>query len=85
MKDGTYNGWTNRATWNAYLWLWNNEFEYSTYSILISRAERQRSSAVELAKQIQDYCEQVWPNGLTPDGDLLAQVNWLEIAQSELE
>ena len=35
----TYNGWTNYATWNAALWIGNDEFLYNTAKACVEFAE----------------------------------------------
>lgn len=78
-----YNDWSNRATWNVSLWLNNDE---GTYRSLHNRFQRSREQTVSAYKAIiQGYCNEIWPDGKTPDGCLLSEVNWLEIAKSERE
>lgn len=74
-----YNGWSNRATWNVSLWLNNDE---GTYRELV-RMRRRADDQEELAENIKSFCEEIWPEGKTPDGDLLRDADWEEIAAAE--
>lgn len=83
-NDTTYNGWSNRATWNVSLWLNNDE---GTYHDLF-RMQQRADDKDELAEKIEAYCYEIWPSehrnaACTPDGDLLRDVDWEEIAESE--
>jgi hypothetical protein len=89
----TYNGWTNRATWNVSLWL-NND--YGLYSAKEEFARPLRNKAEdglytremaldEMADKLRAFCREVWPKGRTPDKDRLSQVDWDEIASAELD
>ena len=77
--DG-YNGWSNRATWNANLWITNTEALYK----LIGSIARGSKSVSELADNIEGFLGIVW-NEKTPDGDTLRFVNWSEIAEAWAE
>mgnify|MGYP001297864411 FL=1 len=37
--DTTYNGWANRETWNAALWIGNEQFLYNTAKACVTYAE----------------------------------------------
>ena len=39
MTDTTYNGWTNYETWNAALWIGNDEFLYNTAKACVTYRE----------------------------------------------
>ena len=39
MTNTTYNGWTNYETWNASLWIGNDEFLYNTAVACVEYAE----------------------------------------------
>jgi hypothetical protein len=93
MTTETYNGWTNRATWNTSLWL-NND--YGLYSAKEDFARRIRNhledgditreeALKDMAAKLRAFCNELWPNGCTPDKDRLSHVDWREIAEAELE
>ena len=39
MSDQTYNGWSNYETWNAALWIGNDEFLYNTAKACVTYRE----------------------------------------------
>ena len=77
----SYNGWSNRATWNVSLWLNNDEGSYRELAGLVRRA----SDVHDLARDIEDLCRAIWTDGKTPDGDSLDEADFEEIASGEWE
>jgi len=77
---GGYNGWSNRETWNANLWMNNEESLYK----LIGTIARGCENVSELASNMEGFLGILW-NGKTPDGDILHEVNWVEIATAWAE
>lgn len=71
-----YNGWSNRETWNAALWLSNDEGLYRE----VSRMARRSTDAEDLAKDLEQFAREIWGDE-TPDGDSLRNVDWLEVAE----
>ena len=78
MND--YNGWTNRETWLANLWLDNDQ---SQRHFIEQAAEL---SVADLAASLEDYYASTLPEmpaGLYADllAGAVARINWREIAQ----
>jgi hypothetical protein len=67
-----YNGWTNRSTWNVALWFANDEHLYGLTA----------SFGPWDADEVQALVEETWPDGTTPDGDDLGEVDWEEITEA---
>ena len=80
INDKEYNGWTNRATWNVSLWLNNQEDLYNAYMPIL----RATDDDIEAAEAIEEFCRAIWGDR-TPDGDLLDEANFEEIANSNRE
>jgi hypothetical protein len=78
--DETYNGWTNRATWNLMLWLGNDEGLESS----ARRIARRTTTTTDLRRDIEALFDTIDGEPVTPDGDRLADVDWEEV-QSALE
>lgn len=78
MKNETYNGYTNRATWNLMLWISNDESAYHHFRDLYYRIggddPDDRQNMIERESR-------EWYGSTTPDGDLLDDVDWEEIRE----
>lgn len=71
-----YQGWTNRETWNANLWLSNDA---GLYGFVEELADEHGDDFEAMGHAVFGFAVQLWGSE-TPDGDSLADVNWLEIA-----
>lgn len=75
MADTTYNGWTNRETWNVALWLGNDEGMYHE-AIRFGRVNLGCGKDEE--RIVEQFCRDMFGD-MTPDGDKLDEVDWSEI------
>lgn len=77
MNDTTYNGWTNWATWNANLWVDNEE---STYK---DRIRIQRGFGDWSKESAKEFFLGWFPKG-TPDMDSsdIDEIDWNDIVES---
>lgn len=89
MTLDSYNGWSNRETWNANLWMTNEEFIYDHIREIATSCY----SVSELADNMEAFLLNLWECSCgahhntyhTPDGDSLDPVNWVEIAEAWAE
>ena len=82
MSEQTYNGWTNRATWNAVLWIANDERLYKSWRAQ-SIANNSRTGKVWTEELVRFFLRLWWPDGKTPDGcDWETEANLQEIADA---
>ena len=83
----TYNGWSNRETWLANLWLTNDEASYGFLENICRRYDtnEDRASNLEYLLRDQMECEAEEPDMWS---ELLAtafnRVNWMEIVEGNL-
>ena len=100
MKSDNYNGWTNYETWNAALWLGNEEnsscycdeiaqeaYDQAEANQSFSRMENAAFTLSEQLKGLFESEEKLPLSGWMADAinAYLSEVNWYEIAQSFLE
>lgn len=76
-----YNGWSNRETWNANLWLFSNdECLYRAAQQIV----RQEDAPDAIAAALAQLAAETFGKD-TPDGCILQNVDWLEIAINHFE
>lgn len=76
-----YNGWTNWETWNAYLWITNNEGDYNWFESVAKKAAAVDGAAAAIKEGLLDQ----YPlDGASLWNDLLRneidKINFEEIA-----
>jgi hypothetical protein len=82
MSEKGYNGWSNWETWNAGLWVDNEESVYREKCRIVRRTPKNR-----LADALEAFVKETWPNG-TPDmaseggKRCYDAVDWEELADS---
>ena len=82
MRDKTYNGWTNYATWRV-----NLEVFDSVDADSFDLSQQDYELADDLKEYVESYIDESTPDGLAKDYALafLDDVNWREIAQHIIE
>ena len=71
--EASYEGWSNRETWNTCLWISNTESLYKLVKKLITW------ETATFADNLEQFLWIIW-EGKTPDNCSLKPVNWVEIA-----
>ena len=74
----TYNGYTNRATWNLMLWISNDE---SAYNFFREGYEQFGGDVIEDRERKIAADAHQWFGSRTPDDDRLEDVNWEEVRE----
>lgn len=72
-----YNGYANRSTRNVVLWMNKDEGIYLSMRDTFRRRWKPIGAA-----DAEDFFRDLWPNGVTPDGDALRPVYWGEVADA---
>jgi len=79
-----YNGWSNRETWLASLWLTNDEFSYNVLTRAIKRHKTDFERADWLEQQVRRQldCEasdaSLWSDLLST---AFARIDWVEVIE----
>lgn len=87
-ESTTYNGWSNRETWVANLWLTNDQEYYLLLKEAISMFNSALVSAEWLKEQIRDQLDDesaiasMWSDLLST---AFYRINWQEIIASNLD
>ena len=72
----SYNGWENRETWNANLWVNNEELLYRVAHDIANDNSYCMMAKIEM---LMDFLDTIWKDGKTPDGDNLSNVVWEDV------
>lgn len=79
--DNTYNGWKNWETWNANLWLNNDELTYNTCLDLVKIHKNNR---LKTSQAIEELWLDITENGYVTDKITLHRIDFDEIAKTFL-
>jgi hypothetical protein len=95
LSESRYNGWTNYETWNAKLWMDNDEGSYKDSRAMAREAledaeQDEDEAAIKLSNTIKDWFLEAMPElPASFWSDILNaafhEVDWREIADSLIE
>ena len=77
----TYEGWTNRETWNVSLWMGNHEPLYRLVLNMLKNTKNEGDFADTLEAFLLIIWQRINDECRTPDGLSLKPVNFAEIAE----
>ncbi len=81
----TYNGWSNRETWLASLWLTNDEVNYEVLKRALRAGDSDFEKADWLEKQLRDQLDDE-AGDASMWNDLLStafyRINWVEVIEN---
>ncbi len=81
MTDTTYNGWTNYETWNASLWIGNDEFLYNTAKACVEYAEANESPYEKFIRCMMNCDNVTTGDNVRWDDDNINQTEMVEMME----
>ncbi len=81
MSETTYNGWTNRETWSANLWLSNDEHTYNKLNEAIRINITEDSTEQEIVNLFKSFAQMSLAETARQEIGDFNEVNWLELGQ----
>ena len=75
----TYNGWANYETWNASLWIGNDEFLYNTAKACVEYAELNESPYEKFIRCMFNCENYTTGDGIRWDNDNIDQTEMIEM------
>lgn len=81
MSNATYNGWTNRETWSANLWLSNDEHTYNKLNEAIRNNITEDSTEQEIVNLFKSFAQMSLAETARQEIGDFDEVNWLELGQ----